>query len=64
MVTWLTPSDASSYVKYGLTDMDTVAEGTQQKFMDGGKEHRVMWIHRVTLKNLAPKTRYSKCEFY
>lgn len=59
VITWLTPSETpSSVVKFGTSDMNTVVEGTFQKFTDGGLEHRTMWIHRVVLKNLTPHTTY------
>ncbi|XP_066984144.1 acid phosphatase type 7-like isoform X2 [Macrobrachium rosenbergii] len=59
VVTWLTPSETpSSVVKYGTERMNNAVQGALDKFMDGGRQHRIMWIHRVELKNLSPNTKY------
>ena len=61
VVTWVTMEAANlSIVEYGQRDLDTVAKGMQDIFVDGGSEKRNIYMHRVTLTNLRPNTRY--CE--
>lgn len=46
-------------VEYGLEHMNLVEKSKNiQVFVDGGVEHRKQYIHRVTLRNLKPKTKY------
>ncbi|KAK3881900.1 hypothetical protein Pcinc_013699 [Petrolisthes cinctipes] len=59
VVTWTTPSPTdSSLVKYGRKKIEQTALGNSLKFVDGGSEHREMWIHRVTLSGLQPDATY------
>jgi hypothetical protein len=61
VVTWVTLEAANmSIVEYGQQDLDNVAKGTQDVFVDGGDEKRNIYMHRVTLRNLMPNTRYSE----
>ena len=62
VVTWVTLStlNESSIVEYGRTSLSSVAKGTRTKFVDGGKEKRVIYMHRVTLTGLSPGKKY--CE--
>lgn len=62
MVTWVTLTSAvkSSFVEYGVSSYDLVAVGEQTDFVDGGREHRQLFMHRVVLTNLRPDTRYGK----
>lgn len=59
VVTWMTPDQTpSSTVNFGTDYLSQTVEGNATLFRDGGFEHRSMWIHRVTLRNLTPDTRY------
>ena len=59
VVTWVTlNSTALSVVEYGQKDLDSVANGVEDTFVDGGSEARKIYMHRVTLSNLLPNTRY------
>ncbi|XP_071535024.1 acid phosphatase type 7 isoform X2 [Panulirus ornatus] len=59
VITWTTPSETSlSVVEFGRESLNDSAHGIALSFTDGGSEHRKMWIHRVTLKDLLPDTRY------
>lgn len=61
VVTWSTFNDTQeSVVEYGVNGMDRKAVGKAKIFVDGGKEHREQWIHRVTLKNLKFDTKYGE----
>ena len=64
-VTWVTlaPS-AITQVKSGLdgTNLNVTTTGTSTQFVDGAKAHKVRYIHRVTLINLIPATRYCTME--
>lgn len=61
VVTWTTPSETSlSIVEFGTERLNNSVQGSVQSFTDGGSEHRKIWIHRVTLKDLLPDTRYCK----
>ncbi|XP_054714033.1 acid phosphatase type 7-like [Uloborus diversus] len=59
MVTWVTmdPTNTST-VEYGLRKLDHTQTGTVSKFVDGGSEARVLFIHRVLLTDLKPNTEY------
>ena len=60
VVTWTTFDQTSnSTVYFGTGSLDKVAYGHQTKFIDGGNEKRQMFIHRVYLDHLKPKTTYS-----
>ncbi|KAJ1524563.1 hypothetical protein ONE63_011050 [Megalurothrips usitatus] len=61
VVTWTTYSNCDSVVEYGVGGFALKAEGSTTKFVDGGSEKRVMFIHRVTLKDLIPDAKYSMC---
>ena len=60
VVTWSTRDDTASIVQYGMQRITMVAKGNSTKFVDGGAEKATQYIHRVTLTNLKPKTRYSE----
>ena len=63
VITWVTfASDVDSIVEYGLKDeaLSMTAVGNATKFIDGGSEHRVFYMHRVKLTNLKPATTYGK----
>lgn len=61
IITWVTTAEnISSVVEYGLADeaLDLTISGYATKFVDGGTEKRVMYIHRVKLTDLKPATSY------
>uniref|UniRef100_A0A1A9WVN1 Purple acid phosphatase n=1 Tax=Glossina brevipalpis TaxID=37001 RepID=A0A1A9WVN1_9MUSC len=61
VVTWSTGDDpGDSVVQYRQNEQQytRIARGTRQKFTDGGSEHKYQYIHRVTLSNLKPSTKY------
>jgi len=58
VVTWVTMSVCNSTVEYGLQTIDIESQGTMTKFMDGGDEKRVIYIHRATMTRLKPGQRY------
>lgn len=59
MITWLTINSTNqSIVEYGLNRFDQVEFGKETKFIDGGSEKRIMYVHRVLLKSLQPDTTY------
>nr|XP_056703625.1 acid phosphatase type 7 [Euleptes europaea] len=61
-VTWTTFGQADSLVEFGPdpgTAFTRRARGRATKFVDGGKLHRTMYIHRVTLNDLLPGHRYA-----
>lgn len=61
IITWTTFSDTQeSTVEYGNGQLDRNASGTSTLFVDGGSEQRKLFIHRVELTNLKPKTTYSE----
>ena len=47
-------------VQFGQENLKNEATNIPKKFVDGGSEHRPMWIHYVHLKGLLPDTRYCK----
>lgn len=67
VVTWSTSQPTKDsivkYAKFGvatpLDQLDFVAEGTENLFVDGGEKKRSQYIHRVTLSNLKPNSIYS-----
>ena len=62
VVTWVTlDSTNTSTVEYGLDvgSMTLTSNlGIAEKFVDSGKLKRSMYMHRVTLLDLKPDTRY------
>uniref|UniRef100_A0A674JHB2 Acid phosphatase 7, tartrate resistant (putative) n=1 Tax=Terrapene triunguis TaxID=2587831 RepID=A0A674JHB2_9SAUR len=61
-VTWTTFDPAGSIVEFGLEPGEvftTSAKGHASRFVDGGWLRRSMFIHRVTLRGLAPGQRYA-----
>lgn len=61
VVTWSTFNDTKeSVVEYGIRGMVLRQEGISKLFVDGGELKRSQYIHRVTLKNLTPNSRYGK----
>jgi acid phosphatase type 7 len=62
VVTWVTMNTTrTSQVEFGRNSkLRKIQSGNSQKFTDGGTEKRFMFIHRVTLKELTPGTKYCK----
>ncbi|XP_073980741.1 acid phosphatase type 7-like [Rhodnius prolixus] len=59
LITWSTfNATPNSIVEYGIDELTDKAEGYSKKFVDGGKEKRIQYIHRVRLTNLKPLTKY------
>ncbi|XP_028409886.1 acid phosphatase type 7-like [Dendronephthya gigantea] len=61
VITWVTiVADIDSIVQYGLADkaLAMTAKGNATKFVDGGSEKTVRYIHRVKLTGLRPATSY------
>ncbi|KAL3225931.1 hypothetical protein MRX96_025402 [Rhipicephalus microplus] len=59
MVTWVTfDRTGTPTVEYGPSGFYYVARGSTTRFLDGGKKKRVLYIHRVLLKNLQANTEY------
>eukprot|EP00058_Branchiostoma_floridae_P011296 XP_002596784.1 hypothetical protein BRAFLDRAFT_73700 [Branchiostoma floridae] len=58
MVTWSTANKTDSVVEYGEGGLVKTARGSSVEFEDGGDEHRVQYIHRVTLTGLTPGHTY------
>jgi len=59
VVTWSTKNlTNSSIVEYGIGRLNSKAVGSTSLFVDGGKERRAQYIHRVQLSNLAPGETY------
>ncbi|CAG9864506.1 unnamed protein product [Phyllotreta striolata] len=59
VVVWSTFNDTpSSVVEYGIGGLILRAEGESTKFVDGGREKRSQYIHKVVLKNLTPASKY------
>lgn len=58
VVTWTTWNHTDSVVEYGIRGMVLRAEGDVTKFVDGGPEQRVRYMHNVVLKDLLPRERY------
>ncbi|PVD25439.1 hypothetical protein C0Q70_13095 [Pomacea canaliculata] len=60
VVTWVTQDTTStSTVMYGLSDLNLTASGSMTTFVDGGSQHRKLYIHRVTLTGLLPGHKYA-----
>ena len=51
-----------STVQFGedVDDLSRKATGSRTKFVDGGAEHHMQYIHRVKLTNLTTGNTYSK----
>lgn len=61
VVTWSTFNETpNSIVEYGIGGLILQEEGTSKIFVDGGELHRSQYIHKVTLKNLTPNSKYGK----
>ena len=63
IVTWSTQTLVNeSYVEYGLWNETSTLrkDATISKFIDGGGEHRVLYMHRAVLTNLTMDTVYSE----
>ncbi|CAH1174174.1 unnamed protein product [Phaedon cochleariae] len=59
VVTWSTFNGTEkSSVEYGIGGLILREEGTSKLFVDGGAAKHSQYIHRVTLKNLTPDSRY------
>ena len=59
VVTWSTMNvTQNSTCVYGIDTPTMVAKGYTRKFVDGGPQRHTQYIHRVTLINLKPGTRY------
>lgn len=61
VVTWNTvdPTENTA-VEYGIGGLILREEGEMEVFIDGGKEERIQFIHRVTLKDLTPGATYGE----
>ncbi|KAK9869436.1 hypothetical protein WA026_003191 [Henosepilachna vigintioctopunctata] len=58
-ITWSTFSDTQeSTVEYGIGGLILKAKGSSSLFVDGGNGHHSQYIHKVTLNNLTPHSRY------
>lgn len=62
-LTWTTWNDTDSVVEYGEnpSDLDKIARGRSDVFIDGGNEQRKQFIHKVEIGNLKPNATY--CNF-
>lgn len=59
VVTWSTMNEThESVVQYGINGMILRATGESKPFVDGGPEKHTQYIHRVTLSNLRPASKY------
>uniref|UniRef100_V5G6R9 Purple acid phosphatase n=1 Tax=Anoplophora glabripennis TaxID=217634 RepID=V5G6R9_ANOGL len=59
VVTWSTFNETpSSIVEYGIGGLILQEVGTSKIFTDGGELHRSQYIHKVTLKDLTPDSKY------
>ncbi|XP_070578904.1 acid phosphatase type 7-like [Ptychodera flava] len=59
IVTWSTFNTTSqSTVEYGINQLNFAVNGTSTKFVDGGKEHRTQFIHRVKITELQANQTY------
>ncbi|XP_064622979.1 acid phosphatase type 7-like [Lineus longissimus] len=59
--TWVTFTDTGSVVEYGLSSsqLDMSAKGASEEFRDGGKEKRIIFMHRVTVTGLSSGQMYN-----
>ena len=59
VVTWSTMNVTQRAVcGYGIDTTNMMANGSITKFVDGGPQQHTQFIHRVTLTNLKPGTKY------
>lgn len=59
VVTWSTfDKTPNSTVEFGLGKMTTNATGSSKRFVDGGREKRTQYIHKVKLSNLQANSFY------
>ncbi|KAL1509866.1 hypothetical protein ABEB36_004539 [Hypothenemus hampei] len=59
VVTWSTfDSTRESIVEYGIDGLILTKSGNSTKFVDGGPNKHSQYIHRVTLDNLNPNSKY------
>ncbi|XP_076098898.1 acid phosphatase type 7-like [Mytilus galloprovincialis] len=59
LVTWSTMNvTQNATCLYGVQTTNMIAKGYTRKFVDGGPQQHTQFIHRVTLINLKPGTRY------
>lgn len=65
IVTWSTwdPTN-SSVVQYGIMGLSSEKYGNSTRFVDGGDENRVQYIHKVKLTNLLPEESYCSYNFH
>ncbi|RWS03782.1 iron/zinc purple acid phosphatase-like protein, partial [Dinothrombium tinctorium] len=53
VLTWVTMCPTkTTIVEYGIGNLESAAKGYETKFVDGGKEKRALYIHRVFLGGL------------
>ncbi|CAC5378885.1 ACP7 [Mytilus coruscus] len=59
LVTWSTMNvTQNATCLYGIGTTNMIAKGYTRKFVDGGPQQHTQFIHRATLINLKPGTRY------
>ncbi len=63
-VSWVTMNATSaSIVEYGVNELSKSAKGESNKFVDGGAEHRTLYVHKVIITKLVPEKTYSEYLF-
>ena len=64
-VTWSTWNETESIVEFGTlpTHFNETRGGYARLFVDGGREKRRQYIHRVQLEGLKPDTYYCKTKY-
>lgn len=59
VVTWVTQDKTKeSKVRFGQSSLEYTAEGHTTTFVDGGSQHRKIYIHRARLHGLKPGESY------
>ena len=55
-----------SYAEYGTDprNLDRISYARETKFVDGGSEHAVQYVHRAVMSALSPATVYCKLRTY